>query len=93
MCVPVPYFTYILQNPDGRFYIGQTDDLALRLKRHNMDESFSTKNRGPWAIVWFKQFMSRAEAVTEERRLKALKSRKALTALVAQSVESRPSRD
>ena len=89
----MPYFTYILRNPQGRFYIGQTDDLVLRLLRHNQDEVFSTKSRGPWTMVWSKEFATRAEAMAEEKRLKAMKSRKALDALVAQQVESRQSRD
>jgi len=25
------YWVYILQNPTGRFYIGQTDNLSIRL--------------------------------------------------------------
>ncbi|MBM3944101.1 MAG: hypothetical protein FJ317_01225 [SAR202 cluster bacterium] len=54
LALPVPFYSYILRNGDGRFYIGQTDDLALRLRRHNQDRSFSTKNRGPWEIVWWK---------------------------------------
>jgi len=49
------YWVYILQNPVGMFYIGQTDDLSTRLANHNrMDETdgkFTRKN-GPWTIVW-----------------------------------------
>ena len=29
------FWVYILQNPKGRFYIGQTDDLQARLFSHN----------------------------------------------------------
>ncbi len=80
----MPYHTYILQNPAGHFYIGQTDDLALRMLRHNQDESFSTKNRGPWTLGWYKEFRTRSDAMAEEKRLKALKSHNALARLVAQ---------
>jgi predicted GIY-YIG superfamily endonuclease len=29
------FFVYVLKNPDGRIYIGQTADLAFRLQQHN----------------------------------------------------------
>ena len=87
------YAVYVLRNPDGRYYIGQTADLALRLRRHNQGMVFWTKGRGPWEVVYSQQFETRSTAMAEERRLKGLKSRKALEKLVAQSVESRQRRD
>ena len=32
------YWVYILQNPGGRFYIGQTGDLQARLANHNRSD-------------------------------------------------------
>jgi predicted GIY-YIG superfamily endonuclease len=29
------FWVYILQNPEGRFYTGHTDDLAGRVANHN----------------------------------------------------------
>ena len=29
------FWVYVLQNPKGRFYIGQTEDLPARLVSHN----------------------------------------------------------
>jgi putative endonuclease len=83
------FFLYILRNPDGRYYIGQTSDLYLRIQRHNEDKVFSTKNRGPWEIAYSRSFQSRSEAMTEEKRLKALKSKRELDKLTSQRVESR----
>ncbi len=41
------YFTYILQSEkDGRYYIGSTNNLENRLKRHNKGYSRYTKNNG-----------------------------------------------
>jgi putative endonuclease len=78
------YFLYILRNPDGRYYIGQTSDLTLRLQRHNENKVFSTKNRGPWGIAYSRTFKSRSEALKEKKRLKALKSSVELEKLIAQ---------
>jgi predicted GIY-YIG superfamily endonuclease len=42
------FWVYILQNPAGRFYIGQTDDLTTRLDNLNRtakpDGKFTRKN-------------------------------------------------
>ena len=89
----MPFFVYILQNDKGRFYISQTSDIVERLERHNKGKVFWTSSRGPWEMVCSQQFETRSEAMAEERRLKQLKSRKALEAYIAQRVESRLCRD
>jgi len=78
------FFVYILQNVEGRYYIGQTSDLVIRLKKHNEGKAFWTKSRGPWKVVCSRQYMSRSEAMGEEHRLKRLKSTKALEAYISQ---------
>ncbi len=80
----MPFFTYILQNEEGRFYIGQTSDIGQRLDRHNRGEVFWTSSRGPWKIVCSKQFGTRSEAIAEERYLKRLKNKSALESYIAQ---------
>jgi hypothetical protein len=44
------FWVYILRNPAGKFYIGQTDDLAARLRSHNRPDKtlskFTRKGRG-----------------------------------------------
>jgi len=70
-------WVYILQNPAGRFYIGQTDDLSTRLQNHNRLEKtagkFSRKN-GPWKLVWSEAHPTRAAALAREKQIKAMKS-------------------
>ena len=72
------YFVYILENPSGRFYIGQTDHLARRLSQHNQPREsgcrkYSLKN-GPWKLVWFETHNDRPSAVQRERTIKSMKS-------------------
>jgi len=76
------YYTYILKSSaSGRYYIGHTSDLALRLDRHNEGMVRSTKNRGPWEIVYFEEYETRSDAMQRERFLKSLKSRKSIEEL------------
>jgi putative endonuclease len=64
------YRVYVLQNPECRFYVGLTDDVARRLQQHNNGESRWTKGRGPWRNVWQSQNLSLTEARKLENRLK-----------------------
>ena len=40
------YFVYVLQNSAGRFYIGMSDDVQVRLQQHNAGVPRWTKHRG-----------------------------------------------
>ena len=73
------YWTYILQNPDGRFYVGSSQDLVERLKSHNDIENPRgkyTRKNGPWELVWSERHATRASAMKREREVKAKKSAK-----------------
>jgi putative endonuclease len=65
------FWVYVLRNPQGRFYVGQTDDLRARLGQHNNGEARWTNGRGPWDLVYFEDFSSRSGAMKRERQLKS----------------------
>ncbi|MBS3739062.1 GIY-YIG nuclease family protein [Mesohalobacter halotolerans] len=63
----ITYYTYLLESLyDGRFYIGQTQDLQNRLAYHNKGYSNYTKKFRPWKIIWPKAFKTRSEAFSFE---------------------------
>ncbi len=71
------FFVYILENLEGRFYIGHTDDLEQRLANHNRtDKAFGkfTRKNGPWTLVWSEEHPNRAAAMGREREIKQMKS-------------------
>jgi predicted GIY-YIG superfamily endonuclease len=71
------YWVYILQNPEGRFYAGHTNDLIVRLRSHNRkDKLFGkfTRKNGPWELVWSETHATRGLAMSRERQIKAMKS-------------------
>jgi len=73
------FFTYILKSEvDGSLYIGQTQDVEKRLKRHNAGRNRSTSAKRPWVLLFAKQCASRPEAMKLEKYLKSLKKRKAV---------------
>ena len=79
------YFTYILESlKDGRFYIGQSQDLQTRLEDHNKGYSKYTKPYRPWKLIWHQSFTTRKEAYQLERKLKTLKSRQRLIKFISE---------
>jgi len=84
------HFVYILYSEKyDKYYIGQTDDLEMRLERHNEFEttnSYTSKYR-PWVLKRSFETQTRADAVKVERKLKALKSKK-MIAFFAEDIEA-----
>ena len=68
------YYTYILENTNGKLYIGQTSGLESRLLRHNSNMVKATKNKDPWKIIFSKTFVTRKESINYELYLKSLKN-------------------
>lgn len=71
------FWVYILQNLQGRFYIGQTGDLPSRLHSHNRTDLIFgkyTRMNGPWSLVWSEEHPTRAAAMAREKQIKSMKS-------------------
>ncbi len=66
-------YTYILYSKShNRFYIGQTNGIEERLKRHNSGIERSTKPFAPWELIGCFEKESRSEAMILEKKLKNL---------------------
>ena len=71
------FWVYVLENSAGQFYIGQTDELAVRLLNHNRTDKIGgkfTRKNGPWKLIWSEAHPNRVSAVQRERQIKAMKS-------------------
>ena len=70
------FYTYIIQSEiSGRLYIGSTNNLEDRIKRHDENRNSYTKGKGPWVLLYSKKFETRSEAVRLELDLKKKKSK------------------
>jgi putative endonuclease len=71
------FWVYVLKNElSGKIYIGQTNDLEKRLKRHkgslpSKSESYTKINKGTWIVVYREQKETREEALKREKYLKS----------------------
>jgi len=71
------YYVYILFTKGyDKYYIGQTNAVEERLKRHNSGTEKATAPYRPWEILWFTEKPSRAEAMELEKKLKNLSKRR-----------------
>jgi len=70
-------YVYILQSDLGpeHFYVGLTDDLHDRIRRHNAGEVPHTSKYRPWQIKTAVAFRDRARAAEFEQYLKTASGR------------------
>ncbi len=77
------YYVYILYSKEfDRYYVGQTNNLDLRIEKHNNREVSSTKFYVPWELKYFEQYETRGEAMKCENFIKSKKSRKFIGYLI-----------
>ena len=77
------WITYILYSEKiDKYYVGVTEDLSLRLERHNMGWGKFTRKGIPWKIVYYEEHGSKTEAIKREREIKKKKSRKYIEEII-----------
>ena len=80
------FFVYVLKSlKDNKFYIGSTNNLERRIQDHNRGKSKSVKNRGPFKLIYKKEYQTRLEALRREKEIKSYKSGEAFRILISQN--------
>ena len=70
------FYVYLLKSlKDNRSYVGYTQDLEARLKRHNNGQVKSTKNRRPFALLHKEEFETIKDAKAREKWWKSYRGR------------------
>ena len=65
------HYVYILENKEGRQYIGSTQNVERRLAKHNQGEVSHTSKFKPWELKFACSFPSKQHALTFEKYLKS----------------------
>jgi putative endonuclease len=66
------YYVYVIQSEkDKQFYTGFTSDLQNRLHEHNTGRVSSTKERGPFALIYYEACLNEQDALAREKYLKS----------------------
>ncbi len=78
------FYFYILHSEKlGKYYIGSTQNLEDRLRKHNTNHKGFTGKLGDWKIVYHETFDSKTEAYKRELQIKSWKSRVAIEKLIS----------
>ncbi|MDP6570546.1 MAG: GIY-YIG nuclease family protein [Candidatus Marinimicrobia bacterium] len=82
------FFTYVLYSKTyDQIYIGQSNNLNLRLKKHNSGRVKSTKPYSPWKLIYSESFHTRSEAMKREKELKSFQGRQFIRREILSSVD------
>ncbi len=77
------WYTYIIYSKKlDKFYTGFTENIQLRIERHNNGWSKFTKNGIPWELVYYEVHDSKQEALKREREIKMKKSKHYIERLI-----------
>ena len=80
------YYVYILKSlKDQTYYVGTTQKLESRLKRHNEGRVASTKARRFWKLVYSEEHPTGSRAAKRETEIKSHKRRAFIDALIQKS--------
>ena len=67
----MPHYVYIIKSQtSGVYYKGYTENPERRLFEHNNNFGRYTKNKGPWILIFLKEFQNKKEALVYERMVK-----------------------
>ncbi len=81
--IEMPYYVYILKSlKDQTYYVGSTQNLDSRLKRHNEGRVASTKSKRFWKLVYSEEHPNRSSAAKRETEIKCHKRRAFIEALI-----------
>lgn len=70
------FYTYVLRNHLGKLYIGYTNDLKDRFKRHLAGEVYTTKRiGGSWTLIYYEACPNQFDALRREKFLKTGRGR------------------
>ena len=65
------WYVYILESlKDNDHYVGLTDDLKNRFKKHNQGKVASTKFRTPFKLIHYEAYLHKNDATNREQFLK-----------------------
>jgi len=65
------YYTYVLKSKkDSKFYIGWTNNLKKRFKKHCDGKVEATSNRRPLSLIYYEVCLNKEKAIKREKYFK-----------------------
>ena len=79
------HYLYIIYSPKvNKFYVGETDNIALRLLKHNNHsyEGSFTKIAEDWEVVLSFECSSKSQSLSLEKFIKRMKSKRFIQKII-----------
>lgn len=65
------FYVYAIKSEKRKYvYIGQTNDIEKRVKRHNVERNRANSIARPFKLFYYEEMETREEAVRREKELK-----------------------
>ena len=64
------FFVYLILNKNNTSYVGYTNNLKERLKKHNSSKGAKFTRGKKWILIYSKEFLNKSDAMKEEYKLK-----------------------
>lgn len=82
------FYVYLLESEvDKSWYIGYTNDITRRIQEHNNGESYYTKRKMPWRIMYYEVSFNKFDAIAREKYLKTGMGRRYLKNRLKQQLD------
>lgn len=82
------FYVYILQSEDKkRLYIGKTQNLNRRVKKHNAEQNASNKAYTPWTLIFYEAYTNYDDATRREKYLKTTQGHQAIRRMLSKHLE------
>ena len=65
-----PFYVYLLRCSDASYYVGQTDNMDVRMHQHSQGAIGYTAVRKPFELLWQGEFETREGALAFEQQIK-----------------------
>ena len=83
------YYTYILHSQKlSKYYVGYSDDVENRLKKHLTNHKGFTGKAKDWIVVYTESYTTKEEARKRELQIKGWKSKRMIEKLISKNVSS-----
>jgi putative endonuclease len=69
------YSVYIIESDNGRWYYGSSENVEQRISDHNNNRANYTRFKGPWKLIFRRDFENKTEALKFELLLKRMKNK------------------
>jgi putative endonuclease len=70
------FYVYIIESiANLKWYYGFTERLSARLQEHNSNNHHYTAHKGPWELIFLREFDNKKDALVFEKKLKSLRNK------------------